>query len=176
MTTPEDDQRQRVRSYLIAQAAKLPLPDLVEKVRVDTMPLQDAARAIPAERFAQPPAEGEWSAAQVWDHILAMNEQGATAIESIIADGIAPQPIEDVIGGSVQAHLDGGEAYYRAYAARRAAFLDGVLGANGDEHLDVKLTHPWFGDLNWREWLLFMRVHDLDHLRQLQAIAEQVNR
>jgi hypothetical protein len=26
--------------------------------------------------------------------------------------------------------------------------------------------------LSWREWLLFMRVHDLDHMRQLQAITQ----
>jgi len=35
----------------------------------------------------------------------------------------------------------------------------------------VKMKHPWFGEFSWREWLLFMRVHDLDHARQLQAIA-----
>jgi uncharacterized damage-inducible protein DinB len=171
-----DEERERVRSYLIAQAGKLPLRDLVEKVRADTAPLRDAARAIPAERFAQPPADGEWSAAQVWDHILAMNEQGASAIASIIASGAVPGLVEDVIDGSVDARFTDGEACYRAYAERRSAFLDGVLEAKGDEHLDVKLRHPVFGDLNWREWLLFMRVHDLDHLRQLQAIAERLDR
>jgi len=37
--------------------------------------------------------------------------------------------------------------------------------------LQVKITHRQFGPLSWREWLLFMRVHDLDHMRQLQAIS-----
>ncbi|MBK9341723.1 MAG: hypothetical protein IPN07_01475 [Dehalococcoidia bacterium] len=46
-----------------------------------------------------------------------------------------------------------------------------MLQAKGDEHLDVKMTHSWFGEFSWREWFLFMRVHDLDHMRQLQAIA-----
>ncbi len=26
--------------------------------------------------------------------------------------------------------------------------------------------------MHWREWLLFARVHTLDHTRQIQAIAE----
>ena len=28
-----------------------------------------------------------------------------------------------------------------------------------------------FGPLNWRETLLFMRLHDLDHAGQLETIA-----
>ena len=46
-----------------------------------------------------------------------------------------------------------------------------MLAARGDERLEITIRHPTFGDFSWREWLLFMRVHDLDHLRQLQAIA-----
>jgi hypothetical protein len=26
--------------------------------------------------------------------------------------------------------------------------------------------------MSWREWLLFMRVHDLDHTRQIAAIGQ----
>ena len=47
MTQPQDE-ASRVRGYLIAQAGKLTLAELVEKVRKDTLPLQDAATAIPA--------------------------------------------------------------------------------------------------------------------------------
>jgi hypothetical protein len=33
------------------------------------------------------------------------------------------------------------------------------------------VEHPFFGPLNWRETLLFMRLHDLDHAGQLKQIA-----
>ena len=33
------------------------------------------------------------------------------------------------------------------------------------------MEHPFFGPLNWRETLLFMRLHDLDHAGQLKQIA-----
>jgi hypothetical protein len=101
-----------------------------------------------------------------------MNERGARAIEGILDHGALPPPIDDVMSGAVRDDLRTAEDYWRAYQARREEMLDRALQASGDEHLDVKITHNQFGALSWREWLLFMRVHDLDHMRQLQAIAQ----
>lgn len=50
--------------------------------------------------------------------------------------------------------------------------LKRISSATGDEYPDIKWEHGVFGDLNWREWLLFMRVHDLDHARQILAVSE----
>ena len=169
--TQAQNEAERIRSYLITQANKLSLPDLVAKVRVDTAPLKDAAHLIPPERFAERPAENGWSAAEVWTHIVQVNEHGASAIEGILDTGRTPQDVRDVLSGDVHTGFTSGEQYYEAYIQRRERLLLRVLQARGDEHLDVKIHHPLFGDLSWREFLLFMRVHDLDHLRQLQAIA-----
>jgi hypothetical protein len=46
-----------------------------------------------------------------------------------------------------------------------------VLRADPQVHLDITWGHGEFGRMNWREWLLFARVHALDHTRQMQAIA-----
>ena len=46
-----------------------------------------------------------------------------------------------------------------------------VLQADPQAHLDIVWGHNEFGNMNWREWLLFARVHTLDHARQMQAIA-----
>ena len=37
--------------------------------------------------------------------------------------------------------------------------------------LEATIAHPFFGALNWRETLLFMRLHDLDHAGQLTKVA-----
>ncbi|WP_322797264.1 DinB family protein [Tepidiforma sp.] len=169
MTTPQSE-AERIRSYLVAQAARLTIPQLVEKVRADCAPLADVARAIPADRFRERPAPGEWSAAEVWSHIIHMNESGADAIEAILAGQPPPSPIPDRLGPADPALADGAAAFER-YRARREELLERVAAARGDEHLHLTIRHPMFGDLTWREWFLFMRVHDLDHLRQLQAIA-----
>ena len=169
--TQAPGENDRVRGYLIAQANKLSVPELVEKVRNDTVPLKQAATIVPANRLSERPAEGEWSAAEVWTHILEMNEHGARAIPAIIERAELPERVSDTISGETRAELETGEQYYAAYLRRREELLARVLEANGDEHLDMKINHTMFGDLSWREWLLFMRVHDLDHLRQLQNIA-----
>jgi hypothetical protein len=168
--TPSDENL-RIRSYLLTQANKLGVAELVAKVRADTAPLRAIGSAVPAARFGQRPAPGEWSAAEVYAHIVDVNERGARAIEGILDRGAPPAPIGDTISGETRADLSNAEDYWQAYHARREQLLARVSQASGEEHLELKITHPQFGELSWREWLLFMRVHDLDHMRQLEAIA-----
>ena len=168
--TQAQGEAERIRSYLTTQANKLSIPDLVGKVRADVAPLKQVASLIPAERLNERPAEGEWSAAEVWTHILQMNDQGARAITGILDSGQKPERVTDTISGDT-AGFRSGEEYYETFLQRREAFLARVSQAKGDEHLDTTIHHAMFGDLTWREWLLFMRIHDLDHLRQLQGVA-----
>jgi hypothetical protein len=49
-----------------------------------------------------------------------------------------------------------------------------VRAADPEANLHLKWEHQFFGDLNWREWLLFLRIHARDHARQLQAMSGQV--
>lgn len=167
----QPSEAERVRSYILTQANKLTLAELVEKVRVDTAPLRAAGASVPAPRFFDRPAPDDWSAAEVFTHILDMNEIGATSIEAILDGGSLPSTISDVMHGSTREGLKTAEDYWSAYETRREALLSRALRARGDEHLSVTITHPTFGAFSWREWLLFMRVHDLDHMRQLQANA-----
>jgi DinB superfamily len=53
----------------------------------------------------------------------------------------------------------------------RTALFERVRRADPTAHLDRTIDHPMFGPLNWRETLLFLRLHDLDHAGQLQKIA-----
>src|SRR5215212_633718 len=109
MTTP-DAESARIRSYLIAQANKLSIPDLVEKVRTDSAALREAGAAVPAAKFEQQPGEGEWSAAEVWTHVLEMSEHGAKAITGILNEGRAPERARDVISGETRSSLGDSEA------------------------------------------------------------------
>jgi hypothetical protein len=163
---------QRIRGYLVAQAAKLTIPELVDKLRRDVLPLRTTAGRVPDDRFNERPADGEWSAAEVFTHVLEMTEHGDAAINAIIAGG-RPMAVRDAVSGNVADGLTGAEDYWRAFEVLREPFYERVLRARGDEHLDVTLPHPMFGPLNWREWLLFMRVHDLDHMHQIEAIADR---
>jgi len=167
----QPSEAERVRGYILSQANKLTIPELVEKVRTDTAPLREAGASVPADRFFERPRPEDWSAAEVFTHILAINESGASAIESILDGGALPSSISDVMSAVTREGLQSADDYWSAYEARREALLTRVLKARGDEHLSVTITHAMFGAFSWREWLLFMRVHDLDHMRQLQANA-----
>ncbi len=167
----EPSEAERVRGYLTAQANKLSIPELVAKVRTDTAPLREVAASVSPEHFFDRPRPEEWSAAEVFTHILEMNERGSAAIRGILDGGAVPDVLRDVMTGDTREGLSTVDDYWRAYQLVREPLLDRVLEATGNENLDVKITHSTFGDFSWREWLLFMRVHDLDHMRQLQANA-----
>lgn len=162
---------ERMRGYFTSQAAKLSVAELVAKLRSDSPQVKAAADAVPASNFHERPGPDDWSAAEVMTHVLDMNETGANAVEGILDTGALPPRISDELKHEERSGLRTADDYWRIFETRRVRLYDRVLQARGDEHLDVMITHPWFGPLNWREWLLFMRVHDLDHARQIQAIA-----
>jgi len=163
---------QRIRDYLVSQAAKLGIPELVDKLRRDAVALREAAERVPDQRFRERPDDGEWSAAEVFTHVLEMTVHGDAAIYAIVTGG-RPPSVRDAVSGAVWGDLRDAGGYWRTFEELREPFYARVLRARGDEHLEVTLAHPWFGPLNWREWMLFMRVHDLDHARQIGAIADR---
>ncbi|MBK9344191.1 MAG: DinB family protein [Dehalococcoidia bacterium] len=161
---------QRVRGYILTQANKLTIPELVSKVRTDTAPLREAAASVPEDRFFDRPASEDWSAAEVFTHILDMNDRGADAIQDILDSARPLAAVADCDDRRNPGGLKHAEDFWQAYLAKREPLLERVLLARGMNTLRSK-SGPRFGDLTWREWLLFMRVHDLDHMRQLQTNA-----
>ena len=49
-----------------------------------------------------------------------------------------------------------------------------LIRALGDAPADCREPSD-FGDLNWREWALFERVHLLDHVLQIRALKERLD-
>src|SRR5438105_14154124 len=109
--TAADDETERIRGYLTSQANRLSLPELVEKIRRDTLPLQEAGASVPPARFGERPGPADWSAAEVYTHVLDMNERGARAIEGILEYGVLPAPIADEISAATRADLQTAEDY-----------------------------------------------------------------
>ena len=57
----------------------------------------------------------------------------------------------------------------------REALFERALRADPAARLEQSISHGFFGMLNWRETLLFIRIHDLDHAGQLEKIATALN-
>ena len=159
----------RVRSYLASQAMRRTPEQLVEALREAHQQFLTATAAIPTATFRTIPREGEWSAADVLAHVCAIAAFDERSICGVIEHGEQPPNVDDALE---QAPSDATREQLLADIERhRERLVAVVLQADPQAHLDIVWGHNEFGNMNWREWLLFARVHTLDHARQMQAIA-----
>ena len=162
------DEQRRVRGYLVAQGAKLAPGDIVEKVRAAMRDLRVAAEAVPPARFDERPAPDEWSANEVMAHVVDAGRHFGGAIARML-DGHAGGGVRDRLQRDVPRRSL--TEWWALLDADRTALFARIAQADPQAHLDATADHPFFGPLDWRQTLLFMRLHDLDHAGQLQKIA-----
>lgn len=163
------DEQKRIKSYLEAQGAKLPPAAIVDKVRAAMADLEAAASAVPAARFRERPEPEEWSANEVMAHVVAAGAYFGGGIVSALEGAPPPPRLKDQ--GAVGAPVRSAAEWSGLLARDREALFERVLRADPLANLERPIEHRMFGPLNWREALLFMRLHDLDHAGQLQKIA-----
>lgn len=175
MTQPQasqSEEAQRVRGYLISQAAKRTPAQMVEAVQQSYAELLTALDGVPEAAFRTTPAAGEWSAADVLGHVREIALLEERAITGAIARGETPAAIRDRIE---PAPADAARAALLSeIAGARERLFSAALAADPAAHLDVRWPVSMFGELNWREALLFARVHTLDHAKQMATIAAVV--
>ncbi|MDQ2902124.1 MAG: DinB family protein [Chloroflexota bacterium] len=159
----------RVRSYLASQAMRRTPQQLVDVLREVQQQFLAATATISDADFRTIPEEGAWSAADVLAHMCAIAAFDERSICGVIERGEQPGNVADQLE-----HVSASTTRAQMLAdivAHRERLMAVVLQANPQAHLDIVWGHSEFGAMNWREWLLFARVHTLDHTRQMQAIA-----
>ena len=159
----------RVRSYLATQATRRTPAQLVEALREAHHQFLTALAAVPDDAFRAIPREGEWSAADVLAHVRTIAAFDERSICGVIERGEQPPNVDDALE---QAPTNATREHMLAdIEALRERLIAVVMQADPQVHLDIVWGHNEFGNMNWREWLLFARVHTLDHARQMQAIS-----
>jgi hypothetical protein len=164
-----NEEQARIRSYLVAQGAKLTPAAIVEKVQAAMADLRAAAAAVPPGRFAERPAPEEWSGNEVMAHVVAADAYFGGGIRAALAG--RPPASRPTRRGVEDAPLQTAQVWYETLAGQRDALFAEVLAADPAAAPDRRIEHPMFGPLSWRETLLFTRLHDLDHAGQLGKIA-----
>jgi uncharacterized damage-inducible protein DinB len=162
------DEQARIRGYLAAQGAKLSPGEIIDKVRAAMDQLHAAAQAIPDSRFGERPAAEEWSANEVMAHVVKAGRHFGGAIVRLL-DGLPAGGVRDQLERDVPQRS--AAEWWATLEQDRAALFARVESADPRSALADTVEHPFFGPLNWRETLLFMRLHDLDHAGQLEKIA-----
>lgn len=172
MTQGRQETRQEevahIRSYLASQAVRRTTEQLVEALREAHHQFLAATAAIPDAAFRTTPKEGEWSVADVLVHVRTIAALDERSICGVLERGEQPPDVADVLEHTPTNATR--EQILADIEALRERLIAVVLQADPQAHLDIVWGHNEFGKMNWREWLLFARVHTLDHARQIQAI------
>ncbi len=162
----------RVRSYLESQAMRRTTEQLVESLREAHRQFLVATAAVTDAAFRTVPKEGEWSAADVLAHVRSIAAFDERSICGVLERGEQPANVNDALE-QAPTHATR-EQLLADIEALRERLIAVVLQADPQAHLDIVWGHNEFGYMNWREWLLFARVHTLDHARQMQATAAEL--
>ena len=159
----------RVRSYLVNQSMKRTPAQLVEALKEAHQEFVSALATIPDAQSRTVPKEGEWSALDVLLHMHKMAAFDISSISTVLERDEQPSTVQDII---ISAPSDVTRASLLAELnSYREQLFALVLHADAQKNLAITWLHPEFGEMNWRGWVLFARVHTLDHARQLQSIA-----
>lgn len=161
------DEQRRIRGYLQAQGAKLSPPDVIEKVRAAMADLRRAAAGVPAARWTERPAPEEWSGNEVMAHVVDAGRHFGDQIVAIL-DG---RPRETASRERAETERHTADEWSALLERDRETLFARVRAAEPEATGSETIEHGMFGPLTWRETLLFMRLHDLDHVGQLQKIT-----
>ncbi len=158
MTHPQAAEFERIRSYLQQQAAEKDVAELFERVKEGMSELIGAARSVPDANLVTNPPGDDWSPMDCLKHAVQSNLQVAQDVLHVALTGERPGEPEPELVADRDALIAAQEASLESLWAH-------VSEADPQSNLHVTWRHPFFGELNWREWLIFLRIHGKDHAR-----------
>ena len=124
---------------------------------------------MPESLLRAPGGEGDWNVAQAFAHTTGARRWLAHAA-ALAARGEWPAEAPRVvpgIPGPADATLD---TLLTLLAKSRRSLATSAEAIAGHEADPCPLDHPLVGHLRCGEWLLFVGIHDLMHLRQLHGL------
>jgi hypothetical protein len=187
MTDPGGAARARTLDYLRTRAAGLDATRIRARVRSAAADLEAALAGLGETDARRPVVPGEWTVAQVVDHVAQSTVRGAEEIRHLFAGHRPPGPpvYEGLLSGA--AHRVPWSELIEGLREASAA-LDAVLAeaARQPPPDDGAATVPtilvaaapdsggaselFAADLTWKEYALVQRLHFLDHREQVRRL------
>ena len=175
------DLRQRVmrgESTIEAEAVRYSLPQLVDGLYVTRGMLQALAERWTQEQLQVRPAphadgargEDRWSATEAITHLIATQNWYLLHIARLLGrrehfermpHGLGDLALQDVPKAELEADL--------ARAIEQLVAALDAIPASAD--LALRRDSTFFGELSLRGWALLAVIHDLDHLAQIERLA-----
>ena len=135
--------------------------------------LERVLRSLPEALLRAPGGEEDWNVAQAFAHTTAARRFLATwasldAAGAWPRDGEREPAVTPSVPGRADASVD--ELIVLLDKSRRA--IREAAGHIAGHELDrCRMRHPLIGHLRCGDWLLFVGIHDLMHLEQLDTLA-----
>ncbi|HXK33950.1 MAG TPA: DinB family protein [Dehalococcoidia bacterium] len=162
---------ERVVSYIKHQAEK-PNDAIIDLVSRNQVRLLDVMERVDDELASRAPAPGEWSVRELLAHVISA-EAGVARLVEMLARGHAPQ--REATPGEKP---DDQRPFREMVASLRAtneALLRAIRQLPPEPDLETTAPHPFFGQLNCKQWAVFQRVHDEDHIQHANKIIAAVS-
>ncbi len=163
MSVPSPEEFPKIRAWIQSEAKK-DLEEIKASVDARATALFDAANAVPEAQLTEA-ADEDWSPLDALKHAVEWNWQVGEDVLHVSLTGERP--------GNAQPEF---QADRDSLIARQRESLESiwahVTAADPQSFLELTWPHPFFGELNWREWFFFIGVHCYDHTGQLKAMSE----
>ncbi len=157
-----------LRAWLRTESEAKSVEEMFATVQEEMEQLYAAVRAIPETDLATIPPGEEWSPIGALQHAVQANVQVAEDILNVCLTGIRPGNPEPQLAPDR-------EVLIAKQIEANASLWEHVSFADPNAFLDVTWPHFLFGDMNWREWLLFLHLHAWDHRHQIAALGEKLS-
>jgi hypothetical protein len=161
--------------------------------------LREALDPIPPDARDTVPAEGQWSVAQVLEHLATVNRRIAALFRKRVAEaraaGIGPDPETTTILWTMdvarvmdrQQRLEAPEtvrpkgeldaaAAWAALVDADGVLRDAVIAADGVDLSRISHPNATFGPLNFYQWGAFAAAHEMRHAAQIRDISAKLAR
>lgn len=160
---PTQAQLDDVGSSIRRQAATKPVEELISIVQRGVTDVASAANAFEPDELTRASAGEEWTPLACLTHLIEWDTIHAQQILYVALSGELPPE-------STPALPSDREGLLASHTETMESLFDHVREADPDLYIDIRWPHHLFGELNWREWFIFLSVHCADHTRQLKAM------
>ncbi|HEV8676893.1 MAG TPA: DinB family protein [Methylomirabilota bacterium] len=187
-----EDEQAKLRSYLAGQSAKLSAGEIRQRIEDAADEFFGAVGGVTDAAAHTPPTAGEWSVAEILDHVT-LTLEDATAIMRTLAAGKPARALRDHRPRPAEAAASVAELLARL-RRNQAALSDFLAACSTEPHTFGtarpgrrgpspatpggahyrRVAEPVFGEINWKGYALILRLHYRDHAQQVRTTLAAV--
>jgi uncharacterized damage-inducible protein DinB len=157
------EDEQRIRNYLVTQGEQRDWVDLWPRFIQERGNLIRATEKVSDAQADFKPDAKSWSIREIIEHVLNVSRAGMRRIEELSAG----RELSSSKAGRMPAKFSMLRRHLTEHSIRYSALLE-RLPPSPD--YGTTAPHESFGELNFRSWFVFERIHDTDHLNQIEAV------